>query len=106
MAQSTMDAEYIALHENAKEAIWLRGLLEGLELHQKDPMPVLADDQGANILTEDPTFHSHAKHIDVKFHATHEYISDGHIAISYVPSTDNVADIMMKPLGPKPLACL
>ena len=106
VAQSTMDAEYIALHESAKEAIWLRGLLEELELCQKDPTPVLADNQGVNILAEDPTFHSCAKHIDVKFHTTHEYISDGHIAISYIPSTDNVANIMMKPLGPKPFACL
>ena len=106
MAQSTMDAEYIALHESAKEAIWLRGLLEGLELCQKDPKPVLADNQGANILTEDPTFHSCAKHINVKFHSTREYISNGHIAISYVPATNNIADIMTKPLGPKPFAHL
>ena len=96
VAQSTMDAEYIALYESAKEAVWLRGLL-GTGVHQKDPTPVLA---------EDPTFHSHAKQIDVKFHATCEYISDGQIAISYIPSTNNVANIMTKPLRPKPFAHL
>ena len=106
VAQSTMDAEYIALHECSKEAIWLCALLCGIELTPTHPSPILADNNGANILAEDPTFHNRAKHIDIKFHAIREYIDHGHLSIAYVPTHDNIADIFTKALPPKPFARL
>ena len=106
VAQSTMDAEYIALYKCSKEAIWLCALLSSIELAPIHPSPILADNNGANILAEDPTFHNQAKHIDIKFHAIHKYIDHGHLSITYVPTHNNIADIFTKALPPKQFAHL
>lgn len=106
VAQLTMDAKYIALHKCSKEAIWLRALLNRIELAPIHPSPILANNNGANILAEDPTFHNRAKYINIKFHAIREYIDHGHLSITYVPTHDNVADIFTKALPPKPFAHL
>jgi len=102
VAQSSCDAEYIAVSEAAREAMWLRMLTIQLDLPPLRPTPLLCDNQAANSLAEDPTFHAHAKHIDVKWHYIRECTENRHIAVSYVPSKDNVADILTKPLpGPQ-----
>jgi hypothetical protein len=102
VAQSSCDAEYIAVSEAAREAMWLRMLTAELELPPLRPTPLLCDNQAANALAEDPSFHARAKHIDVKWHYIRECTENGHITVSYVPSRDNVADILTKPLpGPQ-----
>jgi methyl coenzyme M reductase subunit D len=38
------------------------------------------------------------KHIDVKHHWIHETVETGNIAVTYMPSEDNIADIFTKAL--------
>ena len=48
-ADSTTEAEYIAVSEAAKEAVWIRRFLEGLKvvLLDADTIPLLYDNSGA-----------------------------------------------------------
>jgi hypothetical protein len=56
----------------------------------------------AIILSEDPSFHARAKHIAVKWHYVRECTENNDITVSYVPSRDNVADILTKALPTQP----
>ncbi|GJS62394.1 retrovirus-related pol polyprotein from transposon TNT 1-94 [Tanacetum coccineum] len=60
VALSTTEAEYMALTEAVKEAIWLRGLLEelGVELNT---VAVNCDNQGAIHLSRNHVFHERTK---------------------------------------------
>nr|GEY42159.1 retrotransposon protein, putative, Ty1-copia subclass [Tanacetum cinerariifolium] len=71
VAFSTTEAEYIALTEAMKEAIWLRGLLEelGAELNR---VTVNCDNQGAIHLSRNHVFHERTKHIIVRYHFIRE----------------------------------
>ena len=44
-------------------------------------------------------FHSQVKHIWVKFHSIRDSVNLGDVQIRRVPSADNIADILTKPLG-------
>lgn len=99
VAQSTTDSEYIACAESAREAVWLRNLLTSIALPPHGPTPLLCDNKAARILSEDQVFHSRSKHIDIRYHYIRECCENGSILVRYVPSAENVADILTKPLA-------
>jgi hypothetical protein len=99
VAQSTCDAEYIACSEAARECMWLRMLTAEIELPQANPTPVLTDNEAALALAKDPRFHARAKHINTRCHYIRECVDNGNLLVSYIPTNDNVADILTKPLA-------
>lgn len=80
IATSTMEAEYIALFEAAKQVIWVTRLLRELqvadELTGPDGMKVYTDNQSALALTNE-TNSTKAKHIDVAYHLTRRCVKIG-----------------------------
>jgi hypothetical protein len=95
---STCEAEYVALANATKESLWLRALLNDIGLRQDGPTLILADNQGAIVLSKDQSNHARTKHIDVRYHFIRERTAQGDITVKYVRSQDNVADIFTKPL--------
>jgi hypothetical protein len=73
-------------------------LTAAIGLPQSRPTPLLTDNNAALILSRDPRFHARAKHINTKWHFIRELTDNGSIHVEYVPSKDNVADILTKPL--------
>ena len=103
VATSTMDAEYIAGAEAAKEAVWIRGFINDLRIPgvHIDVVPLYIDNNSALKLTRNPEFHSRSKHIDVKHHFVREKVEQGVINTQRVDTTDNLADVFTKALpGP------
>jgi hypothetical protein len=68
IAQSTTKAEYIAVSDASKEAVWLRKLVSGLFGDKLKMMVVHCDNQSCIKLTENPIFHNRSKHIDMRYH--------------------------------------
>lgn len=66
VALSTTEAEYIALTEAVKEAIWLRGLLKDFGFKQ-EAASVWCDSQSALCLAKKSVFHERTKHVAVKY---------------------------------------
>jgi hypothetical protein len=56
-AQSSTEAEYIALWEAGKEASWLRNLYRKLRLTQQNPMTIMCNNIGAVAIAKNPIFH-------------------------------------------------
>lgn len=97
VAQSTTEAEYIALALATKEALWLRALLDELGFHQYSTR-INVDNQSAIRLSKNPEFHKRSKHIDVKFHFVRDVCGRGDIDVKYVESKKQLADVFTKPL--------
>ena len=78
---SSTEAEYMALVETAKEAIWCARFLA--ELHYREDTPVLfrADNQGSIYLSKNPEFHERTKHIEIKWHWIREVVEAGQISM-------------------------
>lgn len=100
VATSTMDAEYIAGAEAAKEAVWIRNFINDLRIPgvHIENVPLYIDNNSALKLTRNPEFHSRSKHIDVKHHFIREKVDEGVIDTQRVGTSDNLADILTKAL--------
>lgn len=97
VALSSTEAEYMALSEASKEAIYLRNLLSEL-LDKECCVTIFNDNQSAQKLALNPIFHKRSKHIDVRYHFVRETVSNKLIDVKYIPTTDMTADILTKAL--------
>src|SRR5687768_5867092 len=97
VAVSTTEAEYMALSLTARQAIWYRHAFQQLKLTV--PILLKCDNQSGIKLAENPILHQRSKHIDVHYHYSREQVLAGHFTLDYVPSEDNLADIMTKGLN-------
>ncbi|KAG8499034.1 hypothetical protein CXB51_005442 [Gossypium anomalum] len=93
----SVTAEYMAITEACKEAIWLKGLFSELN---KDLQisTVFCDSQSAIFLTKDQMFHERTKHIDVRYHFVRDIIARGDIVVSKISTHKNPADMTTKSL--------
>jgi len=48
---------------------------------------------------EDHVWHSHTKHVHIKYHFTREQVLAGELTVTRVSSKENTADIFTKPLS-------
>ncbi|GMP36216.1 hypothetical protein CsSME_00008418 [Camellia sinensis var. sinensis] len=88
-------AEYMAVTEAFKEAIWLHGLIEDLGIVQKH-VEVFCDSQSAICLAKNQVHHARTKHIEVRFHFIREIVNEGDILLQKIGTADNPADMLTK----------
>ncbi|GJR53654.1 transposable element [Tanacetum coccineum] len=99
IALSTTEAEYMAMAEGIKEAIWLKGLVGDLGMQQDQDQTVLhCDSQSAIHLSRNQVYHERTKHIDVRYHFIREVISEGIVHVRKIRTTNNPAYMMTKPV--------
>ncbi|GAB2280544.1 hypothetical protein Dimus_039416 [Dionaea muscipula] len=98
VALSSTEAEYVAITDVFKEAIWLQGLLR--EIHVIDKCcNVYTDSQSALHLARNPVHHERTKHIDIKYHYVRDTVAAGTLEISKIPTEENPADMGTKVLN-------
>ena len=96
---SSTEAKYVAETHAAKEALWLETFINEVTRINTKPLTMMCDNLGAISLAKDNKFHSHTKHIDLRYYFVHEAVKKGKITLKYVPSQENVADIFTKVIG-------
>eukprot|EP00111_Clytia_hemisphaerica_P017623 TCONS_00052138-protein len=108
VALTTCEAEYMAMSITCQENISLTPILR--EIYEPNPAIIKSanqsaideikkstiiqcDNQGAIALVKNPVNRPKSKHIDIRFHFICDCYNDNRIAIDYVPSNSNVADV-------------
>lgn len=101
VALSSMEAEYIAMCQGAKEVAFHRSLLleMGFKCVVPEPTTIWYDNQGAQFLANNPSTHKRSKHIDIRFHFIRDKCLKGELVVKYVASSENIADIFTKSLN-------
>ncbi len=106
IALSTAEAEYIALSQALREVIPLITLME--ELSEIFPLyvnktdffcKVWEDNQSCIAMTQSDKFTPRTKHIALKYHHFWSFVDSKKIQISYIPTEDQLADMLTKPLS-------
>ena len=98
VADSSCEAEYYAMGDAIKESIWLLQFVNELKFKQKT-VCVRVDNQSAMKLAESQMVKPRTKHIRRKCHLLREHVREGTIALKYVPTADNFADMLTKNLS-------
>jgi hypothetical protein len=93
-----MEAEYIALSHGVQETVWLKQLLEDLDLKQ-DTVTLFEDNQACIQLTFNPQQnHKRSRHIQVRYHWVKEKMNDKVFRLQYCQTNSQLADIFTKGL--------
>lgn len=95
---SSTESEYVAASTAAKEAMWLRKLLHDIGYPCASETTLYIDNQSAIQLIKNPVYHKRIKHIDVRYHYIREKVENKDLAIEYIPSENQRADILTKAL--------
>ena len=99
VSQSTSEAEYFAMGDGVKEALFLNGMLQFLRPSRKPrEIDVIEDNEEAFALADNPFSSSRSKHIDVRHHFIRNWTEEGVIEVTHVPSEKQHADILTKAL--------
>jgi len=105
VALSIMEAEYVALCEARKEALWLNKRVQGLASHglrmaiSVGPINIKVDNSGCIDFSKNPVEHKRTKHINIRYNFVREAITTDKVALEHFATDDMVADPITKALG-------
>ena len=99
VSRSTAELEYRALALTTTEVLWIIYLFKELKVSLLQSPVLYCDNKSTEALASNPKYHSKIKHIKLDLHFIKEHVSRKELQINYVPSCDQVADILTKPLA-------
>jgi len=105
VALSTMEAEYMALCEASKEAVWLNKLAQSVATQglrtaiSGGPINIKVDNSRCIDFSKNPVEHKRTKHIDIRYHFVREAIKTDKVTLEHCATDDMVAEPMTKELG-------
>lgn len=100
VSYSSAESEYRAMAFAGKEIDWLLKLLTELQVPQFGPVPLFCDSTAAIHIANNSVFHERTKHIENDCHAIRERVERGIIKTLHVTTTNQLADVLTKPLFP------
>jgi hypothetical protein len=106
VALSTTEAEFVSAVEAGKEITWMRNILGefGYPVTQLSTLHI--DNQSAISVSKNPEHHGRMKHLDLRYYWLRDAVNTKAIAPSYIPTAEQIADILTKPLpSPKVQFC-
>eukprot|EP00253_Pinus_taeda_P025567 PITA_25567 len=99
LPDSTTEAEYVAETEATKEIVWLRKILDDLQVKQVQSTPLMIDNTSAIKLAKNPKFHDRTKHINTKYHLIQHHVEAKTIHLRHCSTNEQTANIFTKALG-------
>jgi hypothetical protein len=98
VALSSTEAEYIALSSCTCDTLWVIQFVTELTNKKPGPAIIHIDNQSSIKLAQNDAFQQRTKHIDIRYHHVREHIERGVIKINYIPTAENEADALTKPV--------
>eukprot|EP00253_Pinus_taeda_P007463 PITA_07463 len=98
IALSTVEAKYVATTFCCTQLLWMMKTLQEFQITCTPPISILCDNTGAISVSKNPVMNSKTKHIPIKYHFLQEQVLEQKVKLEYVPSKEQVADILTKPL--------
>jgi hypothetical protein len=99
VAQSTGEAEFLALTPGCNMVVWVRTLLKELQLGYTRATAVYTDNETARALSANTVKHSTMKQISLKYFLAKD-LSDLSVTVTgRIDTSENPADLGTKPLG-------
>jgi len=98
IALSTVQEEYVATASCCTQLLWMMQTLQDVQFTCAPPIPILCDNTSAISISKNTLMHSKTKHIPIKYHFLREQVLEQKVNLEYIPSKEQVADILTKPL--------
>ena len=101
VARSSTEAEFRSVALGICEVLWIRQLLEELKISSTLPMKLCCDNKTTILIAHNLVLHNRTKHVEVDKHFIKEKLENGLICMLYIPTTEQVADMLTKGIRTK-----
>ena len=101
VVRSSAEAEFRVVAHGICEVMWIKRILEELKLSYSTPIKVYCDNKAAISIAHNPVLHDRTKHIEVDKHFIKEKINTGIICMTYLPTNEQLTDVLTKGLHKK-----
>lgn len=98
VAQSSAEAEYRSMAYAVCEMMWLKRALEEIRRPATMPTKLYCDNKAAISIAHNPVQYDRTKHVEIDRHFIKEKIEAGAICTPFVPTLQQIADILTKGL--------
>eukprot|EP00253_Pinus_taeda_P009440 PITA_09440 len=98
IALSTAEAEYVAIASCCTQLLCMTQTFQDFQITCTPPISILCDNTSAINISKSPVMHLKTKHMLIKYHFLREQVLEQKVKLEYVPSKEQVADILTKPL--------
>lgn len=98
VARSSAEAELRALAKGVCEGLWIRRVLEEIQITVEPPIKLYCDNKAALNIAQNPIQHERIKHVEVDRHFIKENVENEVICLTYIPTKLQPADILTKGL--------
>lgn len=101
VARSNAEAEYRSTALTVCEVLWVKQLLRDLGLKNLGTTAIHCDNQAALAIAiaANPVQHEKTKHVEIDCHFIRDKSTEGVVAPTYVPSSQQLADVFTKILS-------
>jgi len=99
IAQSSTEAEFTNMADAGKAALYLRWILDELDIIQDLPTPILADNHGAIKMANAQQPTRRTRHVEMKHFVILQWTEDEFLTYNKTRSEDNYSDMLSKPIG-------
>lgn len=99
VSRSSTKSEYRSLSNLASEVVWIKLLLSKIKFPELGPVVLWCDHISEGSLARNPVYHAKTKHIELDVHFIWHKVQANGVDVRYVPSCDQIADILTKPLS-------
>ncbi|KAF5781204.1 putative RNA-directed DNA polymerase [Helianthus annuus] len=96
VALSSAEAEFRGIAKGITEVLWVRRLLTEIGFPPQETSKITTDNKAAIQISENPVQHDRTKHIEVDRHFIKEKFEAEIVSLSFVPSEEQLADILTK----------
>ena len=97
-ARSSAKAKYRVMSLRICEEIWLHKVLSVLCQDYEVPMKLFCNNKAVISISNSPIQHDRIKHVQIDRHFIKEKLDDDSICIPYIPSSQQIVDILIKGL--------
>lgn len=99
VSRSSTEAEFRSLANATAEIIWLQSLMTELRIGPTATPVLWCDNLSTIALSANPVLHSRTKHFELDLFFLREKVLSHQISVRHVPSSDQIADVLTKPLS-------
>ncbi|CAI7743618.1 unnamed protein product [Closterium sp. NIES-54] len=98
IAQSSREADYMAMYHAIKEIVLLRKLMEDMGAKQEGPTPLFSYSEAAIGMANNPILNGLNKHMKIKWHWVRQMVKEGIVELHHVKASKQTADFLTKRL--------
>lgn len=106
VSRSSSEAEYRILANFVSELLWINQLLEEVGISMEQTPVIWCDNTSTVFMSANLTHHGRVKHVEIDHHFVCEKVLDGTLQVNFVPSANQIANVLTKPITPKQFTVL